>query len=483
MEGLTRRELLERGGAAAAVLALGPALEAALAEAATGDRRLRALARALRGPVIARGSPLYDSVRRPQNARFASIRPLAVAQPLDARDVREVVRWADRTGVPIVARSGGHSYAGYSTTRGVVVDLQRIDGVRVDGKGRATVGAGARLGNVYAALGQRGLAIPAGSCPSVGIGGLTLGGGFGLASRAWGLTCDNLVSAEVVTADGRQLMCDRRRHPDLFWALRGGGGGNFGIVTRFVFRTHRVSTASRFTANWSWSAVEDVLEAYLGWIPSTPDKLTAICRLSTAGGSPAVQVFGQYLGGEAALRTVVARLTQDLPPPQLTTATAPWLDLVRRFGGCGSRPLSACSHGEPSSFAAGSDYVARPFTRRGRGALKRVIENRGSQPAAILIDSYGGAVNRIAPSATAFVHRRMLASMQYYTSGSGGRRWVRSARAALRRHVSGQAYQNYIDPDLRSWKRAYYGTNLARLRRVKRKYDPHNLFHFAQSIR
>jgi len=481
---LTRRAFLERAGGGLAAIAVGPVLDAALDELeATDDRRVTALRRALRGPVIGRRSALYDSLRRPQNLRYAAVRPLAIAQPLDARDVAAVVRWAERTGVPIVARSGGHSYAGYSTTRGVVVDLARMAGVRVDGRGRATVGAGARLGNVYAALGRRGLAIPAGSCPSVGIGGLTLGGGFGLASRAWGLTCDNLIRAEIVTADGRILLCDRARHPDLFWALRGGGGGNFGIVTRFVFRTHRVSSATRFNANWPWAAVDDVLEAYLRWVRSTPDKLTSICRLYTSGRNPGVQVIGQYLGGQAALRTVVARLTRDLPPPQLTTSTEPWLDIVRRFGGCGSRSLAECSRGAPSAFAAGSDYLARPFTRRGRAALKHAIESRGSEPAAVLIDSYGGAVNRVAPSATAFVHRRMLASMQYYTSGSGGRRWVRSARAAMRPHVSGQANQNYIDPDLRGWQRAYYGANLGRLHTVKRKYDPHNLFHFAQSIR
>jgi FAD/FMN-containing dehydrogenase len=484
MEELTRADLLRRGGYAAGLIATGPALGGLLGRSETAaDPRLRALARAVRGPVIRPESTFYDTVRLPQNARFASILPLAVVQPLDPHDVQEVVRWASRTGVPIAARSGGHSYAGYSTTRGVVVDLRRMAGVRVDRDGHAVVGAGARLGNVYAALGGRGRAIPAGSCPSVGIAGLTLGGGFGLTSRAWGLTCDTLVRAEVVTADGRRLMCDRRRHPDLFWALRGGGGGNFGIVTRLVFRTHRVSTASRFTASWAWDDVEDVLEAFLRWLPGTPDALTAICRLSTAAGTPAVQVFGQYLGTQAALQTVVARLTQDLPPLQLTTATSPWLALVRHFGGCGIKPLSACSVADPYSFAAGSNYLARRPAVAGRRALKRAIENRGGERASILLDGYGGAVNRVAPSATAFVHRGMLASVQYFARAAGARGWVRATRRSMRPHVSGQAYQNYIDPDLRDWARAYYGANLRRLRRVKRKYDPENLFRFAQSVR
>src|SRR5205823_9473880 len=146
-----------------------------------------------------------------------------------------VVRWATKTGVPIVARSGGHSYGGYSTVaNGVVVDLARLKSVVVS-QGRALVGAGARLGNIYNALGARGLAIPAGTCPSVGIGGHALGGGFGLASRAWGLASDNLVSVQIVTADGKVLVADATHHPDLYSACRGGGGGNFGIATRSVF--------------------------------------------------------------------------------------------------------------------------------------------------------------------------------------------------------------------------------------------------------
>jgi FAD/FMN-containing dehydrogenase len=475
----TRRELLEDGARLAAAAVLAPALRF-VPDAV--DPRVRALDRALRGPVLARGTAAYERARLVQNARFNVVRPLAVAQPLDARDVQAVVRWAARAEVPIAARSGGHSYAGYSTTRGVVVDLSRLGGVRIAG-GRATIGAGARLGNVYARLGDRGLAIPAGTCPSVGIAGLALGGGFGLASRAWGLTCDALVEVDVVTADGRLLTCNARGNADLFWACRGGGGGNFGIATRFVFRTRPVSRGSFFIATWPWNAVEEVVDRFLRWAPLAPDELTSICRLAAGGGNPSVQVFGQYLGDEAALRGVLAGLTRDLPAPRLTVGSASWLDLVRRWGDCVGKPLEQCAQPTQQSFAAGSDYLDRVPPPAGLAALRRAVEGRGSERGSILLDSYGGAVNRVAPSATAFVHRRMLASAQYFAPGAGtAREWVRTTRASLRPYVSGFAYQNYIDPDLADWRRAYYGTNLRRLAAVKRKYDPKRLFRFAQAI-
>src|SRR5581483_5727312 len=201
-----------------------------------------------------------------------------------------------------------HSYGGYSTTTGVVVDLSRLQSVAL-ANGRASVGAGARLGVVYQALGAHGVAVPAGTCPSVGIGGHVLGGGFGLASRAWGLASDNLVSCQIVTAEGQVLLADEDHHADLFWACRGGGGGNFGIATRFVFRTHAVTNGSYFVAAWPWAQVEEVVASFLRWAPHQPDALGSLCRLAAGPGGPTVQVFGQYLGARAALEHALAGLT------------------------------------------------------------------------------------------------------------------------------------------------------------------------------
>jgi FAD/FMN-containing dehydrogenase len=464
----SRREFLFTAAIALPALRLG------------GDPRLRSLTQAVRGPVITKASPSYDSARLIFDSLYDGVRPLAIVRPLDAADVGAVVRWATKTGVQIVARSGGHSYGGYSTTGGAVVDLTRLSGVRLSGSS-VVVGTGARLGNIYDALGQHGRAIPAGTCPSVGIGGHALGGGFGLASRAWGLASDNLVSVQIVTADGKVLVADAGHHSDLFWACRGGGGGNFGIATRFVFRTHPVSQGSYFIASWPWAQVEEVVASFLGWGPQAPDALGSLCRLAAGPGGPTVQVFGQHLGGEAALKTALASLGP--PATKLTTGTATWLDLVRRWAGCLGHSLPGCAAPGHQSFVGASDYIAK--VPASLAAFRSVIEARGSLSGALLIDAYGGAINRIKPGATAFVHRNQLASIQYFAAGDGAsaRAWVDASRAALRPAVSGAAYVNYIDPHLANPQQAYYGANLARLRQVKHRYDPHNLFHFAQSIR
>jgi FAD/FMN-containing dehydrogenase len=476
---LTRAELLRRGAGAAAVLAVPGLFDAAEALAAPP---LGALDRAVRGPVLRPSSAGYAAASSVFDSHYASVKPLAVVQPLDAKDVSATINWARANGVHLVAKSGGHSYGGYSTVaNGVVVDLSKLRTIRITA-GRATIGAGARLGNIYNGLATQGVAIPAGTCPSVGIGGHVLGGGFGLASRAWGLASDNLVSVQIVTADGKVLVADTGHHPDLFWACRGGGGGNFGIATRFVFRTHAVSQGSYFIATWPWAQVEQVVASFLGWAPSRPDALGSLCRLAAGPGGPTVQVFGQFLGTETALKAALASLGP--PATKLTTGTSSWLDLVRRWAGCLGHTLPKCSAPGTQAFVGASDYLAKVPSAAQLAAFRSTVEARGAGSGALLIDAYGGALNRVAPKATAFPHRNQLASIQYFAAGAYGpaRAWVDASRAALAPAVSGQAYVNYIDPHLANWQQAYYGTNLTRLRTVKKRYDRHNLFHFAQSI-
>jgi FAD/FMN-containing dehydrogenase len=472
---LSRRQLLVRAAGLGVALAVPGRLLAA------PDPRLKSLAATMRGPVLARGAAGYEAARLEYDSLYDAIKPLAVVQPLDAADVGAVVKWAGKTGVHIVPRSGGHSYGGYSTVaNGVVVDLGRLKSVAVS-QGRGLVGAGARLGTIYGGLAAHGLAIPAGTCPSVGIGGHVLGGGFGLASRAWGLASDNVLAIQIVTADGKVVVADSKHHPDLYWACRGGGGGNFGIATRFTFRTHAVTQGSYFVATWPWAQAAEVVAAFLGWAPHQPDALGALCRLAAGSGGPTVQVFGQFLGSEAALTASLASLHP--PAAKLTTGTATWLDLVKRWAGCLGHNLPGCSAPGHTAFVGASDYLAKVPASTHLAAFADVVEQRGASSGALLIDAYGGSINRVKPGATAFVHRNVLASIQYYAGGAGARAWVDASRAALRPAVTGAAYVNYIDPHLANWQTAYYGANLARLRAVKKKYDPHNLFHFPQSIK
>ena len=232
------------------------------------------------------GTPVFDSL-------YDGIHPLAVAQPLDAEDVAAAVKWASKTGVHIVARSGGHSYGGYSTTSGVIVDVSRLKGVALDRHGHAVIGAGARLIDVYDHLAQHGRTVPAGSCPTVGIAGLALGGGVGFASRKFGLTCDNLLEATIVLADGSAVVCNTNRYQDLYWALRGGGGGNFGIVTRLVLRTHPTSQVATYALEWPWADAKAVVQAWQRLAPHAPDAFFSVLNLNAAvGGRPRITSAG-----------------------------------------------------------------------------------------------------------------------------------------------------------------------------------------------
>jgi FAD/FMN-containing dehydrogenase len=454
----------------------------------------------MRGEVIGPANSAYDRARVVYNERYDGIRPLAVARPLDAADVQAVVRWGRQYDVRLAVRSGGHSYGGYSTGSGVVVDLRHLARVSLASTGTATIGAGARLIDVYSTLAARGRSIPAGSCPTVGIGGLALGGGVGLSSRAHGTTSDNVVSLRIVTADGRLLVCDAKQNADLFWACRGGGGGSFGVVVDLALRTFPIGGGgSYFFVEWPWSQAEEAVAAWERYAPAAPDPLFSLCQLRTGGTGPVVSAFGQYLGPESALRRLLPKLAQGTGPASTTTGSSPYLGLVLRFAGCLGRTPAECHlRGETPEgllpralFAAKSDYVAKPLPAGALSTLRRWIERRQSQgigSGSILLDSYAGALNRVPAAATAFVHRDQLFSAQYlayWGSGlaeAGSLAWLRGFHAAMRPYVSGFAYQNYIDPELDGWKHAYYGANLPRLVSVKRSVDPDDFFRFARSI-
>jgi FAD binding domain/Berberine and berberine like len=497
MERFDRRELLVRTGGltlAAGAVGVGPALAR---WGGSARLPLRELARTLDGTVVARGAAGYAQARLLVSTRFDAVHPQAVVFCETVADVQKTVRWAHRHHVHVVPRGGGHSYGGYSTTPGVVIAASRMAGVHVDPTGRvATVGAGARLIDVYNALWLHGLTIPAGSCPTVGIAGLTLGGGVGFSARKLGLTCDRLRSARVVLASGAVVRCSPSQHRELFWALRGGGGGNFGMVTHFTCRAAPVGNVSTFSIEWPWSQAKQAVAAWQKFAPHAPDALFSICNLSASGrgGTTHIVAFGQYFGPESALRSLIAPLVNTGTPTRVSTDTMSYMTAVMKWAGC-HQTVDAC-HLEPrgtlgrETFKSGSDYFARPLPPAGIAALVRSIELRqqDGRLGSLLLDAYGGAINRVPKAATAFVHRDQLFSCQYVASWRPGERaapnvdWVRRSRARMRPFASGFAYQNYVDPDLEHWQHAYYGSNLPRLKAVKRHYDPHNFFRFAQSI-
>jgi hypothetical protein len=515
------RHALGLGAAGSAALIAGAALEGCgtshtppstttttkpVALGPPSAKEWRNLAASLSGTLVLPTSPSYAEDRLLYNARFENPRPLALAYCANADDVARCIAFTTAHELALTARSGGHSYGGYSSCDGLVIDVSRMANISVDtGSNSATIGAGAQLIDVYNVLASKDRLIPGGSCPTVGIAGLTLGGGIGVFGRKYGLTLDNLRAVSLVTADARHVRADPSDHSDLWWASRGGGGGNFGVATSFEFDVHPMPEITLFTLQFPWDAATTVLEAWQEWMSGAPDELWSNCQLLSQGTYGfLVQIGGVYCGTPGELSALTAQL-------QASVATAPtysfvgsrdYLNAMEIEAGCSGLTIASCHVGTQSpggtlsreAYAAKSSYVNEPMTHARAAAMIAAIEHLAALAptlgGALAFDAYGGAINRVAPTETAFVHREKLACIQAtcsWTSStptsviSAGKEWLAWLGTNVFNPATG-AYQNYIDPTLANWQEAYYGENLARLVKVKRAYDPDNHFSFAQSI-
>jgi FAD/FMN-containing dehydrogenase len=467
-----------------------------------------ALGHDLAGTLVRPGEAAYTVSKRLFDPRFDSLHPAGIAYCRNPHDVSTCLAFVRKFGVPVAARCGGHSYAGWSSTSGLIIDVTRMSGVNVSGS-TAVVGAGTRLVDFYNGLAAHGRGVPGGSCPTVGIAGLTLGGGVGVVSRAYGVTSDNVKSLQIVTADGQVRTCNSSQNADLFWACRGGGGGNFGVVTSFTFNTHPVGNIVLFFLSWPWSQAAKVISAWQSWAPHAPDALWSNLHLAAApGGSvPSIQVGGTYLGSISAAAAQLEKLyaAAGSHPSSPFMETTTWLHAMLVEAGCASLTVNECHL--PTQNPAGrlsraseyakSDIFTKPLSSQGIGTLLAGVEKfqraGGASGASggIAFDALGGAVNRVAPGATAYVHRNGLFQAQYTTTWPIGapaaavarqHAWQQSFWQSMRPYASGQAYQNYIDPALTNWRQAYYGANLSRLTQIKAKYDPSRVFRFPQAI-
>jgi len=470
-----------------------------------------ALGRSLSGSLVLPSDGSYSTSAELFNPTFDTIRPQGIAYCASAADVATCLSFVQDHSLPFSARSGGHSYGGYSSSTGLIIDVTRQSSVQLAASAQtATVGAGARLVDIYSTLGAQGMALPGGSCPTVGIAGLTMGGGLGVVDRRFGLTCDNLLSATVVLASGKVVTCSATEEPDLFWALRGGGGGNFGVVTEFTFQVHPIGNLGLFTLVWPWSQAAQVINAWQHWAPNNPVEVWSNLQLlnsqnTPSGTGPAARVTGISVGSLSSLQQSVSALISAVgsSPFNQFVGGDTYSHTMLVEGGCDDDTVAECHLPSQnpagvltrSPFAAKSDWLGSPLPTAGITALMDAIDNRASSSVlaggGIVLDAAGGAINEVAADATAFVHRNALASLQYsggwgigapQSEISANLAWLQSAWQGMRPYVNGQAYQNYIDPTLPDWQQAYYGTNLARLSQIKSTYDPHDLFKFAQSI-
>jgi FAD/FMN-containing dehydrogenase len=430
---------------------------------------------------------------RSQIARFDDVRPTAVAPCHGPEDVVAALAFAQREGLPLALRSGGHCFAGRSSTTGVLVDVGPMHDVVV-GEGTVTVGAGARLNAVYDALAARGRTIAAGCGPTVGIAGLALGGGLGILGRSRGLTADQVIAMQAVSADGRIVECDEQQHEELFWALRGAGGGQFAAVTRLVLRTLPAPRATAFYLLWPYEAAARVASAWQGWSPEAPDAIAASLVIKAMGSAPpSVLVFGALLDDEPAARRALGEFVEraDAQPAKAIFVEAPYREVKRHLAeydvAAGvRRPVER----EPGHLYSKSEFFRCELPPDAIEALlTHFIESRNAR--VLDFTPWGGAYNRVPVDATAFAHRaeRFLLKQEVVVEAGAddaereaAREWLTRSWELVHPYGSGGVYPNFPDPDLEDWPRAYHGPNLERLMRVKAQYDPGNVFRFAQSV-
>ncbi len=436
------------------------------------------------GAVVGPGDSSYDTLRR-VFLPAADRHPAAIVRPVDSDEVARVVSLARETGSELAVRGGGHSSAGHGTSDGgIVLDLAGLAGVEIDAGSQVVRAAGGLTsGKVTSAAAPHGLAVGFGDTASVGIGGLTLGGGVGYLVRKHGLTIDHLLGAEVVTADGRVLEVDADRQPDLFWAIRG-GGGNFGVVTRFDYRLHPVDMVTG--GMLALPATRETLAGIIAAADAAPEELSVIVNVLPAPPLP-------FVPSEAVGKPIVlALLVHAGPLDDGVQAVAPFRALAQPLADfVRAMPYSEMFPAEAQPVpprAVVRTFFADTFDETAAGELLDRLLASTAQLAAAQIRVLGGAAARIPSEATAFAHRHrrlMINVVAAYASPDQDpvhRAWTDDAAAALR-NGEDAAYVNFLgDEGAERVRAAYPGSTWKRLAEVKRAYDPENVFRLNQNV-
>lgn len=434
------------------------------------------------GRVLTPNAPGYAQACQEWNERFDG-RPREIVFCQNAQEVAAALRSALARRLPFRLRCGGHSYEGFSMLDdGVVIDVTDLSTISMNpDRTVAVIGSGARLGDVYAKLFQVGVTIPAGTCPAVGISGLTLGGGLGMLVRARGLLCDSLLAVELVDAEGRIITADANNNPDLYWACRGGGGNNFGIVTALTFCAQAIGDVTVFSVVWKWADFATAFNAWQRWGPDTDERISSqfIPRPPAAD---TITLIGEFVGGADELRRLLEPLASAGQPTQIAIQTMPYGNAVNYIANS-----EGAAANTPYRVKGCSGFAAEPFDAQ---AIKVLAEWIATAPSGVAPQFYalGGAISRIAPDATAFVHRaaRVLLTFQaLWTNPEDDQTnidWIEGVNEAIQPYTTGGAYVNTPDRTLAGWPWAYYGDNFPRLMEVKRRYDPNNIFNYPQSI-
>jgi FAD/FMN-containing dehydrogenase len=442
----------------------------------------------LRGDLIQAGDPAYESARRLYNGMIDK-RPNAIAKCVDAADVIACVNYARENKVLTAIRGGGHNGPGLgSCDGGLVIDLSRMKGVRVDPAAKtAQVQGGCVWGDVDHAAHAFGMAVPSGIISTTGVGGLTLGGGIGHLARAYGLTIDNLLAVDMVLADGSFITADEERNSDLFWAVRG-GGGNFGVVTSFTFRTHPVHTVTAGPMFWPLEDTPEIMRRYEAFITNAPEEINGFFAFLTVPPAPMfpAELHLRKVCGVIWCSTASPEATSDLLKP-----TASWPKTL--LTGLGPMPLPVLQSLFDALYTPGlqwywkADFVDTLSEEAIALHLKHGTE-LPTMHSTMHLYPINGAVHRKKPQDTAFSYRNtkwaeVIVGVDPSPDNAGKiTRWAKDYWDAVHPYSAPGGYINFMMEEGAARIEATYGENYARLRQVKAKYDPENLFRVNQNI-
>ena len=436
----------------------------------------------LTGTVIYPDDPGYRQARRNWNP-FTNAFPRVFVFAHTNEDVANAVKWARENDVPIRMRSGRHALAKdfSQTDGGIVIDTGLMKRVKVDSsRGIATVQAGIRVGPLVRMLASKGFLAPFGDSSTVGIGGISTGGGITAVQRTTGLICDNILSATIIDADGDIINVSENEYPDLLWAIRGGGGGNFGIITSYTFVIRPAPTqVGIFQITWPWEQIDEVIDEWQRWAPSVDVRLGTILEAfpKTNG---LLRSQGIFLGHASELKKLIAPLINAGDPSSVIIDEVSLLEAIEFWAP--DEPLF-----DDQNTTWSSAWVEKILPEAGIKAIRSFLEKTTGSESNFFFLNSGGAMNRVDPKDTAFFWRNTKYYIEWdasWTEKSETREnleLVEETRMRLQPYVTG-SYVNVPDLSIDDYGHEYYGENFARLRRIKAKYDPENVFCFIQSI-
>lgn len=492
---LTRRQLLAAVGVAAGA-AMTSCSRPATRTAGPGGS-LDGLAPQLRGRLVRPNDPGFAELATPRNLRFDALMPVAVVMCADADDVATTMQWARDTGTQFAVRGGGHNYAAASSSRGILISTRLMTRTDIDGTTlRAQAGVrNADLAKLLPRGGAGRLLLPGGNCPAVGIAGLTLGGGIGPNAPWAGLTADRLRRATMVAVDGRVVTASATENADLFWGLRGGAGGNFGVVTDLDFELVEVPVTRATTAlvqGRGRDAAVSTATAFGKVRADNPRTATGTVSLGHQGGDIGFRLKLQALAGEDDTRDILAPILR-IPGVTAEITERPWWDAYAWYTVPPSPPYCFWDRSLYAENFLSADAVAAALDVVRRFPAGDDPERKGAMG---LFGWVGGAVNEPDPGATAYVHRRAAVLIELSAGWATPTAstapptpvppdiedWAEELWETLLPHTNGHSYQNFSDPGLENWASSYYGDNLVRLKGIKAAWDPDNVFVHPQSI-